>query len=341
MTVSDTVRAPCHLCHVFDHPAIEVVLGLIFVYLVLSLLCTAINETISSMFAWRADFLKKGLRNLLDGDVREADPTTGEPPRPYSESLFDHPLLAALIRPAREGDPRGLRRAVKRWRSERYPSYLPSRAVVSALLDFDTQRATQQTDDAWVGLTAAVARIPIPSVRHTFELFLVEAQEEVTDANARVNAFRRKAETWYDDAMARVSGWYRRRIQLVLWLIALVVSIVLNANTVEMARVLWSDEPARTAIAAQAQATAGRDRPLEDVRRDVNAAAETLPLPLGWSEATRPDGWSWLLWPLGIVLTSAALSLGAPFWFDLLSKVARLRSSGTPPPPRQKTETAG
>src|SRR4051812_46730290 len=40
---------------------------------------------------------------------------------------------------------------------------------------------------------------------------------------------------------------------------------------------------------------------------------------------------------LGWLLTIAAISLGAPFWFDTLSRLSRLRSSGKPetplPPP--------
>jgi hypothetical protein len=32
----------------------------------------------------------------------------------------------------------------------------------------------------------------------------------------------------------------------------------------------------------------------------------------------------------GWLITVAAVSLGAPFWFDLLSRLARLRGSGPP-----------
>jgi hypothetical protein len=46
-----------------------------------------------------------------------------------------------------------------------------------------------------------------------------------------------------------------------------------------------------------------------------------------------PALWSWQfpLKVLGILLTSAAVALGAPFWFDALSKLGSLRSSGPPP----------
>ena len=47
---------------------------------------------------------------------------------------------------------------------------------------------------------------------------------------------------------------------------------------------------------------------------------------------------SGLLRLLGLILTAIALSLGAPFWFDMLAKIVAIRGSGgvpTPPPPKQ------
>lgn len=310
-----------------DHPIVDVALGLVFVYLVLSLVCTAANETLSSVFAWRADFLKKGLANILKGEGNV-------------DALFAHPLLGALIRPAR-------------WwqRADRYPSYLPSRAVISALLDGATVAPREAADAAEVrrpqSLAAAIETIQIPEVKRTFKLFLTEAQEEYDDARKQVEAFRRKAETWYDDSMARVSGWYRRRIQLVLWIVALLVAATLNADTIRIARTLWTDDAARAAIVAQAEKLGDEAEAVGDIgAADVNDLRGSLPVPLGWRGDSYPDegtsAWAYfaLTKLFGILLTAAALSLGAPFWFDLLGKVARLRSSGAPPPPRQKTETS-
>ena len=40
---------------------------------------------------------------------------------------------------------------------------------------------------------------------------------------------------------------------------------------------------------------------------------------------------TWLAKFVGLALTIGAVMLGAPFWFDLLSKLGRLRNSGAPP----------
>jgi hypothetical protein len=51
-----------------------------------------------------------------------------------------------------------------------------------------------------------------------------------------------------------------------------------------------------------------------------------LGIPLGWDKA--PEGTAWISKILGILLTTLAMSLGAPFWFDMLKKAVNIRSSG-------------
>jgi hypothetical protein len=316
-----------------DSVALDVALGLIFVFVVLSLVASAIVETLSSIFAWRADFLKKGLHNLLE-----------DPEAPgLVEEVFQHPLVSALIRPER-GAPEGrlaripgVARFVAWTRRERYPSYLPSRAVVSALLTLDVEA---RAAEAAGSLEDAIGRVPNVRVQESLRTLLAEATARTSAAEERVEAFRKAAETWYDDSMARVSGWYRRRVQLVLWVVALALAIALNADTLNLARVFWTDDAARAAVVAQAEEAARRADPA-----DVERSVETLDLPLGWSferggaQGLPADLQGLAAKLIGLFLTGAAISLGAPFWFDLLGKVARLRSAGSPPPPRARTET--
>ncbi len=317
-----------------DSAALDVALGLIFVYVVLSLVASALVETISSVFAWRADFLKKGLHNLLE-----------DPHEPgLTEEVFRHPLVSALIRPERDAPQGrlaripGVARFVGWTRRERYPSYLPSRAVVSALLTLD---ADARAAEAARSLEDAIGGVPNARVQESLRTLLAEATARTSKAEERVEAFRKAAETWYDDSMARVSGWYRRRVQLVLWIVAIAIAVALNADTLNLVRVFWTDDAARAAVVAHAEEAARRAEPA-----DVGQSVEALELPLGWTferggaqglPADVPGLFAKLI---GLLLTGAAISLGAPFWFDLLGKVARLRSAGSPPPPRTRTEAA-
>jgi len=287
----------------FDFAALDVALGLIFVYLVLALVCSALNETISSVFSWRASFLREGVANLLDPDNH----SNGQE---LVKKLYAHPVLNALIRP------------VSRKEKVRYPAYLPARVFASALLDFDGKGAKRSVQEAIKAVPSAQARKALTTLW--------------IDANGDVVAFRRSVESWFDDAMERVSGWYRRRVQLVMWVLALAVAVVLNVDTIRIADHLWKDKTVRAAVVARTENPPATETPkVTDIAKSVDTLDE-LKLPIGWSVETRPEGgWDWFLTALtkaiGLVLTAAALTLGAPFWFDLLGKVARVRSAGSRP----------
>ena len=57
----------------FGSTVLEVGIGMILVYLMVSLVCTAANEALASVLGWRAKNLKEGIRNLLDGPARRKD----------------------------------------------------------------------------------------------------------------------------------------------------------------------------------------------------------------------------------------------------------------------------
>src|SRR5437016_5696847 len=93
----------------FGLPILDIAIGLVFVYLLLALVCTAVTEVFAGLLKRRASNLLMGVRNLL-----------GEP-NPAGQNLVDrlyaHPLIQALHENGRK------------------PSYIPSRTFALALLD--------------------------------------------------------------------------------------------------------------------------------------------------------------------------------------------------------------
>lgn len=270
---------------------LEVVLGLSFLFFVLSLICSAANEAIAALLAGRANTLARGVGHLLDGEA-EAD------------RFYQHPLIQALYRPGRR------------------PSYIPSEKFALAVVDLYLPELLR-------GAGPQFANVRSTRVRETFELLWLEAAEDAA-------TFRESVEKWFDDTMERVSGWYRRRTQLMLFAAALVVTGALNVNTLGIAQRLWTDPPLRAAVAeAGAAATTATTTPgaptpdplqrLEEQYRRLEASK----LPLGWSEEN--TGGIWWTRALGWLITVLAISLGAPFWFDVLSKASRLRAAGDKP----------
>jgi hypothetical protein len=117
----------------------------------------------------------------------------------------------------------------------------------------------------------------------------------------------------------------------------------LNVDSLMIIRELWNDEALRTAVAAEAQkqveipqATGkcpdNAKDPLNCVAASIRAA--NMP-PIGWAgdgvrALPQSSGWLWKVF--GILISTVAVAMGTPFWFDLLNKIVNLRLTGSPPP---------
>jgi hypothetical protein len=159
-----------------------------------------------------------------------------------------------------------------------------------------------------------------------------------------VNRVQANLEAWYNSAMDRVSGWYKRRTQWVLLALGLGLAVGLNVNSIVIADFLLRDNTARDAIVAQATAIA-RDSAIVTGSYDtLDAKLQALNLPMGWADEDEVPrlilpgnaNGEWMPWThfwlpiLGWLLTAFAVSMGAPFWFDVLNKFIVIRSTVKP-----------
>jgi hypothetical protein len=198
----------------------------------------------------------------------------------------------------------------------------------------------------------------------------------LSQGETRLAAARRNVEQWFNDAMDRAGGWYKRHTQLWLALIGLLFAVAFNIDAIAMATALWSDPTLRQNIVEQAQkyqlpstggqVITGPDQAAQAIHDLNTKLGQDLRLPIGWRiEAhhlqtaetctllpQRPgDIWGipnngdcmqvleaapnpnvGLLSKLaGWIITAAAVSQGAPFWFDLLQKLVNMRLAGKKP----------
>ncbi|MBD3882594.1 hypothetical protein IFO70_12555 [Phormidium tenue FACHB-886] len=75
---------------------IEIAIGLIFIYLVLSLLTSELQELIAILLQWRAEHLKKSIENLLTGNAID-NPIYQE----FANEFYESPLIQSLNQEAK------------------------------------------------------------------------------------------------------------------------------------------------------------------------------------------------------------------------------------------------
>src|ERR1051325_906006 len=176
----------------------------------------------------------------------------------------------------------------------------------------------------------------------------------IANSNGSMEQLQKSIEEWFDQAMDRVSGWYKRQAQWITLALGVLIAAFANADTVAIANRLSTDAALRQAIIAQAQVFAQRRlepaaiaHPDTAVRDTVAASdsslqllatrvgtkiadLERLGLPLGWQSGSLRSQLN-AAKVFGLLLTARALSLGAPFLFDVLNKIIAVRASGQAP----------
>ena len=113
----------------FGSDLLEVLIGIVFIYILVSIICSAVREVVEAWLQTRSAYLEHGIRELLH-DVSG----TG-----LAGSLYRHPLIYGLYMAEYDPQPRPHGRLHRvRWllkKGQGLPSYIPSRNFAVALMD--------------------------------------------------------------------------------------------------------------------------------------------------------------------------------------------------------------
>jgi hypothetical protein len=204
-----------------------------------------------------------------------------------------------------------------------------------------------------------------PQLQRSLMVLAEQSQFKSKSLQEEVSQLEREVSAWFDRAMERASGVYRRNAKGIAILIGFLIAIATNADTFYMVSRLSKDTFLRSTISQAAdqvvlsvpasraapqipQGSPSRPVPtsgkikddLESVKTAVNEILDEMPLPVGWNKVVTDEqveqekkGWQ-LPIPqraIGWFITGIALSMGAAFWYDLLSRVMRVRGTGEKP----------
>ncbi len=204
------------------------------------------------------------------------------------------------------------------------------------------------------GLVTALHRLDLPAIESRVKLkdiaaaakiFEPEQQKAVLDALGSFGATVERATTqaydrfqrWFGSAQDRAEQWFQIHVRMVTIVAAILVSVFLQLDTVEIydklrhepklveALVKAAPGTLQEGAAVQAQPDAeARDKAFADLKANIESTGFEL-LPNGWFARWPNEKLWWINHLFGLALSAGLLTLGAPFWFNLLKNLMNLR----------------
>ncbi|HZO93779.1 MAG TPA: hypothetical protein VFB22_08400 [Candidatus Baltobacteraceae bacterium] len=350
-------------------PIIDTAIGLIVVYIAFSLLTSWAGERINTIMQVRSKMLIAAIERLLSGGAGAPsqaamafleDPIftalkrdAKSDPQYLSAQQFStilmgllNPPTATLVAAPTAGDAGSASAGAAAGNAGAPAGNTGAPAAEGGTANAATSPAKPS------GGTQTMSALLIASIRANAQALGIGSQVDalLARANGDYTRFVQAVEDWFDDHMDRVSGWYKIHSQQILLGIGLALAILWNADSVRVVRALSCNAALRSTAAAFG--TNPQNSPAF-----VSSVIGTIPL--GWSfsknppyveqltscDAVQPQvvpmGWSfgrfirdvwWIILKIvGLVTTAVAISLGAPFWFDVLSQLTRVRQAGKKP----------
>jgi hypothetical protein len=157
--------------------------------------------------------------------------------------------------------------------------------------------------------------------------------------------------TTFSQIMERTSGVYKRNAKGISLLFGLFTAGLFNIDTLYIVDQLYKNPVLRDSFDAAATKVVEQNQPCFDAARKLTkpeeiateeqkcgeelksnidtlkASADFPPLPVGWKDGNIGNFYSQPTAVFGWLISAIAISMGAPFWFDLLSKVINVRNT--------------
>ncbi len=323
-----------------NFPLLDLIFGMIFIYFLLSIISSSFVEIILTFFKLRSKVLEKWLITIFEKEIA----VRNNPNEKLGYSIMNHCTNTALSE------------------KNHATAYIDAKNFTSSLLEKITYDEHDENSiaadiDGYIEKLKNNASLS-NELRRVLLTYAFEAKETYKQVSEKtiseIDLFKNKIETWYDTTMDRVEGNLKRTYILPITILtAIVVSVGLNADSVAIAKYLYTNPAARTRLAAKAfdvakdstnhylnqlkkQASITNSTSLDSIKlifnnsiKNINEAKAALEtnVPLGWKSLNEFT----LSRFFGLLASVLAITLGAPFWFDMLNKVSNIRGVGNKP----------
>lgn len=301
---------------------LSIIIGIVFVLLLFSMLASTVVEVYHNLFSSRGYHLRQTLEIMLGKEL--------------CDKFYDHSYF------------RQISSASKPNSKVQLPTWIDKDTFSNILADILTPH------DSKLSIPERIKMVKNAELRKVLDFLWRQTQ-------GNVQLFQEKVENWFADIMARAKEWFMVATKWRLFFIGVTLAAVLNVDTFQIYRSLSANAAVRDELVKEAEAfqaanpsVSGVDtsKTFEQAKADYERNKQTfknvvmMPLGLGWTpESPVPiDVLGWFIKVVGWLLSGVSVTLGAPFWYDMLRKLLAIKggasvkdeiqkSGDNPPPP--------
>lgn len=306
---------------------LDVAIGLALMYLFQSMLVSGITEVISIASSAKGKFLKRSLQKVFQLETSD---------RAFYIDVMHSPFIS------------------KYYQSGKYPSYIQTEDFTSAVLSVLNSKGGQDNNYNFDKIKAGIETYP----KGNFVSFL---NASALMSNDDLEVFKGKIVSWFNGYMGEVSDWYKNKIRVLTALLALVITVLLNVDSFSIMNELWKNDKVRESSVMLAEEVYKKEylNTTQDSTTQVATDANNLiqsvnvhynmlynfDFPITWeyeyrkkvvtTEISQMSIWQKLWWSicqlslekiLGFLITTAAVTMGTPLWYDLLKKLIDIKT---------------
>lgn len=304
--------------------SLDIAIGAVSVILLFSMAVTVMTQAISALTNLRGSQLRKGLTDLLSHLDTTINPDLA---KQIATAVLKHPLISDTM--------------------NRLGTVIHRDELTTLLMDIAAGNSGKLKDDARNALATALKNNGINNPQSTLDsvrsiTMLLEATHPELAADARTTAailqgaeskFVGKVNAWFDQTIDRTVHRFTFHARYISFACALVVAGGVQLDAISLVNRLSLDDSFRAATNAAAQKLVDTTDPAKPQSANVAAVRDqyynilsvaglvVMPVDSEWAKQ-----WSLKKVP-GILLTAMLLTLGAPFWYNVLKNLLALRSS--------------
>jgi hypothetical protein len=306
---------------------LDVAIGLALMYLFQSILVSGITEVIVSISSWKGRFLKYSLGKVFLSDDRDNSLYLDLKKSPFIDVYY---------------------------KTSKYPSYIKTEDFTSAVLYLLNSKSGEHTTLSLEQIQAGIEAYPDGQ----FKSFL---KAGAVLSNGDIEIFKSTVNNWFNQYMDRVSTWYKNRIRILTATLAFIITVAINVDSFSIMNELWKNERVRESSVLIAEEIFKNEyvHASEDSLSSVPSNADNLvqsmnvhynmvfgfEFPITWEYEYRKKletislnsmtVWDRIIWSLrqfslekilGFLITTAAVTMGTPIWYDLLKKLIDSKS---------------